>query len=255
MNYLSHVKKRKRYTWQKIAIIVAVCFIFGFLVKSLIVRSIVFSSNAIGSSLYSFLPQGFKSNMELAIENNDLKNKVQTLSAENADRKALATENADLKFRFGRSDNKKIVYATVIQKPPISPYDTFILDAGTETGIIQNNIVVFGSLAVGVIVEVGNGYAKAELFSSPGKTFQAMLGSDNIQIEAKGVGNGSFEALVPLGTEVLPGDTLVLPAISLKVFGIVQKVEDLQEEGFKKIFFALPVNPNQIGAVGIMLSK
>lgn len=255
MNYLSHVKKRKRYTWQKIAIIVVLCLIFGLFMKSSIVYTVTFFSNTIGGGLYALLPQGFRSNVELAKENADLKNKIQILSAENADRKALAIENADLKFRFGRSDNKKIVYATVIQKPPVSAYDTFILDAGVETGILKDDVVVFGSLAIGVIVDVGNGYSKAELFSSPGKTFKATLGVNNILIETKGVGNGSFEALVPLGTEVVPGDTLILPAISLKVFGVVQKVEDLVEEGFKKVFFALPINPNHIGAVGVMISR
>ena len=69
---------------------------------------------------------------------------------------------------------------------------------------------------------------------------------------ATGIGGGDFEALVPIGTDVSEGDSLILPSISPKVFGVVLKVEELSEEGFKKISFELPVNPDEISSVGIV---
>jgi cell shape-determining protein MreC len=114
---------------------------------------------------------------------------------------------------------------------------------------LLNDKVIYGSLVIGNIVEVGDGYSKAKLFSSPGNVFSGTLGEDDIKVEVKGIGGGGFYALVPIGSKSEVGDALIMPNISSKVYGVVQRVEELTAEGFKKLYFVMPINPNQIREV------
>lgn len=208
--------------------------------------------SALDAGISSILPAGIRSARSLGAENQELRKRLDILTAESADREMLRIENEELKTLLGRGNEEKIVYAAVIKRPPDSPYDTFILDAGSELGIKSGDTVVFGSVVVGEIIEAGRGFSKAELFSSSGNSFQGVLGSD-VAIEAKGLGGGAFEALLPLGAEVFSGEPVVLPSISSRIFGSVQKIEEKREAGFKRILFAMPVNPNQIDAVGVVI--
>lgn len=253
MNYLLRGKKSKWNQKKTASAIILLCILFGFFARGFIAKNISKVSSAITSSLYSIMPQGFRSKAELADENRALADQIVALSAANADRNRLARENTELKNNFKRSDKRKLVYAVVIKKPPSSPYDTFIIDVGDESGIKQGDTVIFGNVALGTVVETGKNYSKAELFSSPGKVFRGVFGADNITIEVKGLGGGVFESLLPIGTKVALGDDLILPSISPKVFATVEKIEEKQSEGFKRVLFTLPINAGQIGAVGIIL--
>ena len=215
-------------------------------------RTFAYLGSALEAGASYILPSGLKSWRALATENENLKKTVVLLEAINADRGALERENGALKALLGRDEKEKIVYAAIIKRAPDSPYDTFILDAGSEHGIKENDAVVFGSVVLGKIVEAGRGFSKAELFSSPGSVVQGVLGAD-MAIEAKGLGGGAFEAILPLGEEVFLGEPLVLPSVSSKIFGLVQRIEEKKDEGFRRILFAMPVNPNQIDAVGIVI--
>src|SRR3989344_2375387 len=255
MNYPLHARKSK-WNKQKIALaIILLCVFFGFFARSFFAKNISGVSNAIFSFIYSIMPQGFKSKAELALENQALTDQILALSAINADRNELARENAELKNNFMRSDKRKVVYAVVIKKPPSSPYDTFILDTGTESNVLKGYTVILGNVAIGAIVEVGRSYSKAELFSSPGKIFEGVFGKDHLTIEVKGLGGWALESFLPIGTEVSLGDDLILPSISSKIYATVEKIEEKQSEGFKRGLFTLPFNPSQINAVGIILEN
>lgn len=253
-NYHLHAKRRS-HTGAKILFVIALCLILGYFARGILAYPLSVLGYYVNNAIGFIIPPGFRGTAALSKENESLREKIVLLSAENADRNVLAAENMTLKAGFGRVSDEKIVYAIVLKKPPFSPFDTFILDAGAKQGIAVGNTVVVRSLAIGTIVEVGDTYSKAELFSSPGKIFDGRLSSEGITLQATGEGGGVFQAMLPIGTPVSEGDTLVLPAITSKVFGIVEKVEDLPIEGFKKVLFSLPINPAEVDSVGVVISE
>lgn len=249
MSYRSRTRERP---WGQFVVVLLICLTIGYFISSKLVLPLSRAGHYTNELLYSLLPQGFRKSADLAKENDVLKQQILVLLAENADRKVLLAENVELKLGLGRVIDGKMIHATILKKPPMSPYDTFVLDAGTDIGVVRGDRIAFGNLVIGEIIEVDASYSKARLYSSPGNVFQGTIGEENITIEAKGIGGGAFEALVPIGANVEEGNTLILPSISPKVFGYVERTEDLTDEGFKKIFFTLPLNPNQLSAVSII---
>lgn len=252
MNYRLQTRKKSRNPIPKIAIIIVICLILGFFARGLIVRTFVGTSGVLNSVLSFIMPNGFRSDSLIKEENDMLRQEVLRLTSENADRMVLKNENDGLKFLLNRDvkkDGVKGTLAVVLSKPATTPYDTFILDAGSKLGVEVNDNVTFGSLIIGSITEVGTSFSKAKLFSSFGNVFSGTLGKDNLKIEVKGLGGGTFESLVPIGASVEVGDALVIPQIESRVYGVVQKIEELSDEGFKKLFFVMPVNLNQINDV------
>lgn len=253
MSYLSQNRKRKRNPLRKIITVFVVCVIVGFLFRGVIVSTMVGTGSAISSIVSFLIPGGLRSNSEIIKENETLREKVMLLTALNADRNALESENVNLKFELGRKpkagDGVGEILGIVKSRPSNSPFDTFVVDVGSRDGVTADAYVYYGSLVIGKVIDVNTSTSKVQLFSSPGNIFQGVLVSENINIDARGLGGGSFEALVPSGVAVEVGDTLVLPSITTKVFGVVAAIENKEEEGFKRILFSLPVNLNQINQV------
>lgn len=257
MSYLLHAKKRRKNPIKKILLVLVLCLIAGFFAKGLIVKSITGLAWTFERVVAFILPGGFRTNNEIVAENEKLRNTVVELTALNADRNVLKEENTSLKMELGRrtgSTTAKFtpeVFAIIKERPGDTPFDTFILDTGTDEGVVVEDSVFYGNLVIGKIVEVGSNYAKAQLFSSPGNIFSGIVSGTDIKIDAKGIGGGMFESFVPESTPVEVGDALILPSITSKVFGLIQEIEIRKEEGFKRLLFTLPVNPNQIYSVTI----
>lgn len=258
MSYLLHVKKRNRNPFKKILLILLVCFILGYLARSFIVNVLVGVGGGIKSVVTFIIPSGLRSDSALVTENNSLREEVVKLTALNVDRNVLSDENINLKFLLGRkegasstksSTKSKNILATIKQSPAETPFDTFIIDAGIDNGVVIGDKVYYGNLIIGKVIDVGNDFAKVELFSSPGNTFLGTIQSTKMKVDAKGLGGGMFEVLVPEGATVKVGDAFVFPSISTKVFGVVKSIEDKQSEGFRRLLFTLPVNPNQISNI------
>lgn len=251
MSYLSHARVRRKKGSRLLLGVIVLC-LAGYFISKTLVLPLNRAGYFVNNFVYSIMPQGFRKSADIARENEALRQQILQLVAENADRKVLQAENSELKFGLGRAEEVEQVHATILRKPPVSPYDTFVLDVGEDHRVESGDTVVFGNLAIGVVIETGANYSKAKLFSSPGNIFHGTIGKESISIEARGIGGGAFEALVPIGSNITEGDPLILPSISPKVFGFVERTEDLTEEGFKKIFFTLPINPNQINTVNIL---
>jgi cell shape-determining protein MreC len=258
MSYLLHVRKKNRNGFKKILLILLFCLILGYFARGFIVRSVVSISLGLKSVISFIVPSGFRSDDTVIALNDALRAEVLRLTGENADRNVLADENANLKFELGRQNNStttktskktKSILAIIKEKPAETPFDTFIVDVGAEEGVAVGDNVYYGNLIIGKVVEVGSLFAKVGLFSSPGNTFSGTVSESKIKLDAKGLGGGMFESLVPQGVNVKIGDALILPSISSKVFGIIQSIEERQSEGFKRLLFTLPVNPNQISNV------
>lgn len=252
MNYLLQSKRKSRNPIKKILIILLVCIVVKLTFSDFISNSFVFVGNSLKSTLEFLIPSGLRSNNEILSQNESLRNELANLQAEVVDRQVLKLENENIKTMLGRdakSINNNSILATIIKGPRETPNDTFVLDVGRDLGVSIGDNVMFGNLAIGTIVDVGDDYSNVRLYSSPQSLFNGVLVKDNIKIEAKGIGGGQFQASVPIGSTASVGDTFILPSISPKVFGVVKEVIELPAEGFKTLLFTLPVNISQISHV------
>jgi len=159
-----------------------------------------------------------------------------------ADRDALYAENLDLKKRLGREVRAARVLASVLLRPPMTPYDTLMIDAGSAEGVATGDVVSAGGTAlIGAVSEVYARSARVALFSAPGESYDALL-RGAIPVKVEGQGGGSMQARVPSGTAVAAGDAVVLPGIAGGMTATVSHVERAESESFVTLYMQLPAN-------------
>ncbi len=140
--------------------------------------------------------------------------------------------------------------ARVIVTPPRSHYDTIVIGAGSEDGVLEQDIVTVGGIAIGAVTAVYPYSSVAQLYSSPGTTFDARIGTTDAVTTVYGVGGGALEAKVPSELGVTLGDTATDPRTGY-VFGTVQSIttRDIDTETYVRI--ALPVSLTSISLVSL----
>lgn len=190
------------------------------------------------------IPQSKKA---LAIQNQELRQKVAELQSIVADRNTLSLENQQLKEVFGRkADSDKKILARILAKPPISSYDSLLIDVGQNDGIEAGDIAYIGNVAVGQVTEVLKNTSKVALFSAPGNEITAEIGTEHLPIKIKGMGGYNFSAQVPKNSPISRGDSAALQNFRVSVLGNVYKIETKPEEPFDEIMITLPFNLNNI---------
>jgi cell shape-determining protein MreC len=211
-------------------------------------------SNLIVLSSQPLLKAGQMANINLrGTENEELVKQVEDLRIKLNDRNVLAEENARLRELVERRGDRQSVVAAVLSKPTYTPYDTFIIDVGSDKGIRVNNIVLAGSsTAIGVVTEVFSSQSKVSAYSSPDARHSVFIGPKNIQAEAIGQGNGNFKIVLPEGTEVNQGDSIVFPGITPTVYGVVEKIVKSDQPSFINVLFKMPVNLSELYYVEVI---
>lgn len=155
----------------------------------------------------------------------------------------MRAERDRLYQRFGRTSETQGVIAHVLVSPARSPYDTFIIDAGSAHGIAVGNEVMFDTtLSIGVVEEVGAQGARVRLFSSPGVENQVSIGTSTAHMTAVGRGGGSFELEVPKDITVNVDDALMLAGAQRGALGFVRSVESRDADAFQTVYAASPIN-------------
>lgn len=169
-----------------------------------------------------------------------------------ADRETLYQENLDLKARLGRTDTVPVrILASVILRPPSTPYDTLMIDAGAGSGVAQGDLVSAGGTAlIGTVTHVYEHTARVTLFSAPGETYDALLRGVT-PVSIGGEGGGSLVGAMPAGTAVKAGDTVLVPGIAGGLVAKVAHVERVAGESQVTVYFTLPVNPFELRFVEV----
>ncbi len=164
-----------------------------------------------------------------------------------ADREALYQENLALKTLLGRKPQVERILGAVLIRPPATPYDTLVIDAGSAEGIALGDVVSAGGGAtIGTISEVYTHAARVRLYSSSGEKYDALLllsGQGGIiPLAIEGQGGGSLRAQVPDGVEVAVGDAALLPGIVGGITARVSHIDRGEGESFVTLYFTLPVD-------------
>jgi cell shape-determining protein MreC len=188
-----------------------------------------------------------------ATEASRLRGELAQAQALLVDRDALYKENIELKARLGRNETASPrVLAAVLMRPPGVPYDTLLIDAGTQHGIALGDLVSAGGQAIiGRVIEAYQSTARVELFSAPGQSYQALLrGTTPVAVE--GQGGGSMRAQVPAGTQVAVGDEVEFPGMWGGLSALVSAVDARAGESFIVLFMHLPANPAELRFVEVL---
>jgi cell shape-determining protein MreC len=186
---------------------------------------------------------GFTSKKHLA-------EKVQLLEEENTAlriRAALydevAAERDRLHDRFGRGTTTVGVIAHVIASPTRSPYDTLVLDVGSDKGIEIGDSVWFDATTlVAVVDQVSARGSRARLFSSSGQETNVFVGTSSPMLTAVGRGGGAFELQTPKDVIIAENDALMFSSGQFGVLGFVQKIVTRDGDPFQTVYAVAPIN-------------
>lgn len=208
------------------------------------------SGNYVSSAGLSVLDV-FSSKHRLQIENDQLKMELMQLQVMQDRNKLLTQENTELKELLGRHSKNISILATVIAKPPLSLYDTIVVDVGSASKIsVGDKVLALGVVPIGVVHAVYAHTSIIKLFSSSGERVNVRIGK-NIQATAEAQGGGNFMIKLPKGSVVSEGDPIAAPGIDADIFGSVENIETNDNDPFVYVRFGLPVNMTELNFVQI----
>ncbi|NCN52291.1 rod shape-determining protein MreC [Candidatus Parcubacteria bacterium] len=163
------------------------------------------------------------------------------------ERQFLESENTELRALLGDTEGAthERIAAGVIGRPPFIPYDTLMLDRGTDDGILLDAPVYhFNNQLIGFVSSVSGHSAVVTLLSAPNFETTVYVFGPNIYTTARGVGNGVVRVSVPQNIAIAEGDSVVAPTLEqgfIGRFGVIRS-ESSEPEQYG---FVLPDNSIQ----------
>lgn len=192
---------------------------------------------------FGFITNFFKNKNKLADENIMLKDKLVILELKSYDYDSLQKENDSLKSLLGRSGNAEKIIVTVVSKPPRSPYDTFIIDAGKNDQIkLGAKVYISEKIVIGMVKEVQSNTSIVELFSTQSINTDLINERTGNTFTVVGQGGGNYKLEVPKDADVLWGDNFLYPDSTAGIVGTVYFIDTNSQSAFKTVYIRVPVN-------------
>lgn len=148
------------------------------------------------------------------------------------------------------------ISANVISKPPFSPYDTFVIGAGSADGVsVGQYVFISERISIGKIAAVSSRTSIVKLFSSGDQKIEAISERTGASFELSGRGGANFVIDAPKDSDIVWGDIFVLPSRSSKtaLLGTVYYIDASSQSSFKKIYLRIPDNVFQVQKVFVEL--
>lgn len=184
----------------------------------LYVQSWIRSSDAV-------IPSLLRDRSALTNQIAELRQSLMESSYDDEEISRLRAENDSLRTLLGEDEDKRVL-AKVIAKPGMVPYDTMVIDAGSNEGITEHAPVFIGdSVVIGYVQKVFPETSVVLLVTSPGLESTAYVLGPNIYATAVGQGGGVLRLGVPQGIELSEGNVVIVPTLSGAMFGEVVAVE------------------------------
>lgn len=162
---------------------------------------------------------------DVMVENENLQKQIDELSIENSNLVQDKYELTKLRELYSLdqkySDYEK-VGARVIGKDPGNWFSVFLIDKGSDDGIVVNNNVMAGSGLVGIVTEVGKNWATVRSVIDDSSNISGMVLSTSDKLVVTGdlqlmeSGMIRFEQLKDDENKVVEGDQIVTSNISDK---------------------------------------
>ena len=244
-NYLP--RSRSKSSWKKLFIIVVTFVIIAFIFSSIdgfllaLAKPIWKGENLAAVKLSNF-SELIRSKESLIKENRELKEKLVSLELKDMRSRAAIEREKVMVNSFGRVFKEgKIV--SVLVRPPETPYDTLIIDAGSTEGIRRDGKVsVAEGFDIGVISEVFDNTSRVRLYTENKAKTNAVLERGLVPVILEGAGGGNFRLILQRDMAVEVGDKILSPGISPQILGIVGDVRLSPTDAFKEVLVRSPVN-------------
>lgn len=268
MSYLLD-RKTKQKKYSRVAAVVAVLIILFFfhtrifnslsLVMHTVFRPVLVVGNNLGDRMRS-IGGYFTFKSSLMSENDRLLAELQEMSARVTNYNVVLDENnklkADLERRSEASRSEKMVLSAILSKPNQSPYDTIIIDIGTNKNISVGDVVfALGGVPIGKIDSVFPFSSKVVLFSNSGQKTEAIVTDKDMYMSLVGRGGGNFEMVLPRDSTIKEGDVATLPGLVPHVVAVVGSIISDPRESFVKALLYSPVNIQEIKFVEVEKQK
>jgi cell shape-determining protein MreC len=141
--------------------------------------------------------------------------------------RALATQVTDVtRLVGGRTEAAHRILAGILARPPVTPYDTLVLDRGEEDGVVVGSIVYApGNVPLGTIESSTKKTARAALYSAGGRITEGWIGEKRVAISLVGHGAGTFSATLPRESMAQVGDTVYIPGPGALPIGTIVRID------------------------------
>jgi cell shape-determining protein MreC len=185
----------------------------------------------------------FKTKNSIINENLSLKDELTKLKLKESDYDALQKENDELKSQLGRDDKVKKIIANILSKPPVSPYDTFVIDAGAKNSVtLGNKAYISDKIIIGSITEIRDKSSIISLFSKNGVNTGVVLERTGVTYNLVGNGGQNYKLEGPKDTDLLWGDVFTYPDGHRSIVGNVYYIDTNSQSAFKTAYIRPPVN-------------
>jgi len=251
MNYLLKSKPKYNHLGKIISVVVLFCLLsllaFFFLDTtrdvSYRVAKPLWSLSSTIIQPFSKLKGFFIFKNSLITKNLALEEELLNLRLKEIDYNILSKEYEDLKSQMGRTGSASRVVSRVLSKPPYSPYDTFVIDAGSSLGVsLGNKVYISDNIIIGIVKNVTPHTSLVELFSSGDEKQEVTLSRTGASFVLKGLGGASLELEVPKDTDVVWGDVFLYPKFLPSIVGSAYYIDSSSQSSFKKVYIRVPGN-------------
>ncbi|MBI2673710.1 MAG: rod shape-determining protein MreC [Candidatus Zambryskibacteria bacterium] len=185
----------------------------------------------------------FNSQKSLVEENARLKEQLSSLESEMFALSAGRIRESELLELIGRKGSSPGIIATVLTRPPQTPYDVIVIDAGSSESVaVGAEVSLPEGPLLGMVSQVFSKSAQVKLFSANGEKTNAVLERNNAPINLVGAGGGNFEFSVPRDIAVEKGDRILSADIRARHLATVGEIQIQPTDSFKEVLAKSPAN-------------
>lgn len=240
-NYLPRNNKRSEKPYRRL-ILLATFLVLGAAGLSLsdgwlsyAAKPIWSGKNIIGRGALNSL-EWFRSKEALIRNKASLEDKLASQEAELASLRDVKERELELLSMLGRPSSDRAVFAAVLVRPPETPYDIIVIDAGSNQGLEEGSPVSLpeGPL-LGRVSEVQARTSKVRLYSSDGEKTNAVLERHGLPVTLMGQGGGNFKLVLPRDAEVEVGDRILSADVFAELIAVVGEVNMRPTDSFKEV--------------------
>ena len=185
-------------------------------------------------------------------ENEELRRKLSYAKARLLQQEVFQDENTAYRKMWNRATSSEGVLASVITRPPQSPYDRLVLDIGREHDIERGDQVVRAGAVLGEIETVFARSAVARLYSTSGEEVTGYVTGSDITVDLRGAGNGSFRANAPRDVSIEQGDVVTTQDAHSLVLAEVVTVDARPNDPEQHLLLQSPINLTSVRFVRVI---
>lgn len=185
----------------------------------------------------------FKPKSNIVAENKVLKQRISELETEILNKEVLIGELSS------SSQNSSEIVGTRVSSPisfsPRTPYDTLIIDIGSEDGVVAGaKAFISDRIQIGVVETVYPNKSIVRLYSSSGIKTEAVLLRTGEVVELEGSGGGNFKLNLPTDFDIKEGDMFVSLGTHKSLLAETRSINEDENSSLVSVILALPIKIN-----------